>query len=152
MALQLFLMHQSLGSSQEICVPHDYPRTVRLFPKNGECVSSPDRCIATGKWNGPNRKQGPRVGEVSGHLDFLDLTGGFDLVLLKQSPEPLFKGGSSSHWRVAGNEKDDILRHELENGVHVSRSCSAVPEREHVSNCLLVLIQHDLYRCRGSSV
>ena len=66
-------------------------------------------------------------------------------MLCQQSAEPLLEGGSTSHWRVPRDEKDDVLRHELENGVHVSRRRGAVPKRENLSNCLLILIHLPLF-------
>lgn len=129
---------QSLRGREQVRVPHYDPRTVSLFPQNGKGVPGPDGRVAARQGHDADGKHGPGVGEVAGHFDFLYLAGRFDLVLCQQSAEPLLERSSSPHGRVPRNEKDDVLRHQLENGVHVSRRRGAVPQRKNLSNCLLI--------------
>jgi hypothetical protein len=53
----------------------------------------------------------PTISQVAGDLDLLDVAGGLDANLIgirKGSGKRVF----AAHWRMPGNQKDDILDHQ----------------------------------------
>src|SRR5688572_19561944 len=56
----------------------------------------------------------------------------------KQSAKTLLERAPAFHRRLTGNQKDNVVGHETENGIDVTCSGGAVPKRYETTNCLFI--------------